>query len=120
MEKDIQNKELEAMADEEMLDNVVVITDEEGNESYFVEEMVIPVGDKNFAILVGINADECGCEDEGCHCHEHEAEEEEENVIIARIEFDENGEPVYLGPTDEEFEAVKAEYEKIADSWDEE
>ena len=51
---------------------------------------------------------------------DHEHDEEEENVIIARIDFDENGEPVYLGPTDEEFEAVKAEYEKIAESWDEE
>lgn len=119
MEKDIQNKDIEAMTDEEMLDNVVVITDEEGNEFYYVEEMVIPVGDKNFAILVGINEDECGCEDEACHCHEHD-DDEEENVIIARIDFDENGEPVYLGPTDEEFEAVKAEYEKLAESWDEE
>ena len=119
MEKDIQNKDIEAMADEEMLDNVVVITDEEGNEFYYVEEMVIPVGDKNFAILVGINEDEYGCEDEACHCHEHD-DDEEENVIIARIDFDENGEPVYLGPTDEEFEAVKAEYEKLAESWDEE
>lgn len=116
MEKDIQNKELEAMTEEEMQENIVVITDEDGNESYFVEEMVIPVGDKNFAILVGVNADECGCEDEACHCHEH-GEEDDENVIIAKIEFDENGEPVYVGPTDEEFEAVKAEYEKF---WDEE
>ena len=96
-----------------------MITDEEGNESYFVEEMVIPVGNKNFAVLVGIDEDGCGCENEDCHCHEHE-DDEEENVIIARIDFDENGEPVYLGPTDEEFEAVKAEYEKIVESWDEE
>ncbi len=119
MEKDIQNKELDAMTEEEMQENIVVITDEEGNESYFVEEMVIPVGNKNFAVLVGIDEDGCGCEDEDCHCHEHE-DDEEENVIIARIDFDENGEPVYLGPTDEEFEAVKAEYEKIVESWDEE
>lgn len=119
MEKDIKNEELEAMAEEEM-DNVVVITDEEGNESYFVEEMVIPVGNKNFAILVGVDMD-C-CEDDECHCHDHEhgEDDEDENVIIARVEFDEDGEPVYVGPTDEEFEAVKAEYEKLVASWDEE
>lgn len=116
MEKDIQNEEFEAMTEEEMQENVVVITDEDGNESYFIEEMVIPVGNKNFAILVGVEMDDCECE-EGCHCHEHEHEDDDENVIIARIEFDENGEPIYLGPTDEEFEAVKAEYEKM---WDEE
>lgn len=115
MEKDIKNEELEAMAEEEQ-ENIVVLTDENGNESYFVEEMVIPVGDKNFAILVGITVDDC-CDDEECHCHDHEDEEEDENVVIARIDFDEDGEPVYVGPTDEEFEAVKVAYEKF---WEEE
>ncbi len=118
MEKDIKNDEIEIM-DEEEMDNIVVITDEEGNESYFAEEMVIPIGDKNFAILVGIDADDC-CEDEECHCHDHEEGEDDENVIIARIEFDEDGEPVYVGPTDEEFEQVKAAYEQLAAEWDEE
>ncbi|MBQ7318008.1 MAG: DUF1292 domain-containing protein [Phascolarctobacterium sp.] len=116
MEKDIKNEELEAMAEEDMEESIVVLTDDEGNESYFIEEMVIPVGDKNFAILVGISAD-C-CEDEECHCHhDHDHEEEDENVVIARIDFDEDGEPVYVGPTDEEFEAVKVAYEKY---WEEE
>ena len=104
MEKDIKNAELDAMTEEEIQDSIVVLTDDEGNESYFIEEMVLPVGDKQFAILVGINAD-C-CEDEECHCHDHE-EDEDENVIIARIEFNEEGEPEYVAPTDEEFEAVK-------------
>ena len=73
MEKDIKNAEFEAMAEEEIQDSIVVLTDDEGNESYFIEEMVLPVGDKQFAILVGINED-C-CEDEECHCHDHEDEE---------------------------------------------
>ena len=99
-----ENKEnMEAMEEEQ----IVVITDDEGNELYFREEMVVPVGKKNFAILAQINLEDCECEDEDCHCHEHE-EDEEENVIIARIEFDENGEEVYLAPTDEEFDEVKA------------
>lgn len=111
-----ENKEnMEAMEEEQ----IVVITDDEGNELYFREEMVVPVG--NFAILAQINLEDCECEDEDCHCHEHEEdEEEEENVIIARIEFDENGEEVYLAPTDEEFDEVKAAYEKLMEDWDEE
>ena len=112
MEKDIKNAELDAMTEEEIQDSIVVLTDDEGNESYFIEEMVLPVGDKQFAILVGINED-C-CEDEECHCHE---EDEDENVIIARIEFNEEGEPEYVAPPDEEFEAVKVAYEKF---WEEE
>ena len=88
-----ENKEnMEAMEEEQ----IVVITDDEGNELYFREEMVVPVGKKNFAILAQIN------------------------VIIARIEFDENGEEVYLAPTDEEFDEVKAAYEKLMEDWDEE
>lgn len=47
-----ENKEnMEAMEEEQ----IVVITDDEGNELYFREEMVVPVGKKNFAILAQIN-----------------------------------------------------------------
>ena len=46
--------------------------------------------------------------------------DDEGNVIIARIEFDENGEEVYLVPTDEEIDEVKAAYEKLMEDWDEE
>ena len=41
-------------------------------------------------------------------------------MIIARIELDENGEEVYLAPTDEEFDEVKNAYEKLVEDWDEE
>lgn len=98
---------------------IVVITDDDGNELYFREEMVVPVGKKNFAILAQINLEDGDCEEEGCHCHEH-SEDEEENVIIARIEFDEKGEEIYLAPTDEEFDEVKVAYEKLMEDWDEE
>lgn len=109
------NENIETMEEEQ----IVVITDEEGNEIYFREEMIVPVGKKNFAILAEINVDDCDCED-GCGCHEHDCEEDDENVIIARIEFDEAGEEVYLAPTDEEFEEVKVAYEKLVADWDEE
>ena len=51
-----ENKEnMEAMEEEQ----IVVITDDEGNELYFREEMVVPVGKKNFAILAQINLEDC-------------------------------------------------------------
>ena len=106
------NKEFELEHDHIDEEEIVVITDEDGNEMYFREEMVIPVGEKSFAVLSALDADDCGCEDEECHCHDEE-DDDEDNVIIARIE-------IYLGPTDEEFEEVKAAYEKLVAEWDEE
>jgi len=97
------------MSEVETEEQIVIMTDEEGNEFYYREEMVIPVDNKNFAMLVAI--DSCECEDADCHCHEEE--DEDPDVFIARIDFDENGEPVYLDPTDQEFEAVQAAYEKM-------
>lgn len=86
---------------------VVVITDEEGNESYYLEEMVIPMDNKNFALLTQIPEDD-----------DTDPDEAEDNVIIARMDFDDNGEPVYLDPTDEEFDAVRRAYEEIMDEMD--
>ncbi|WP_317302100.1 DUF1292 domain-containing protein [Acidaminococcus timonensis] len=86
---------------------VVVITDEKGNESYYLEEMVIPMDNKNFALLTQIPEED-----------DTDPDEAEDNVIIARMDFDENGEPVYLDPTDEEFDAVRRAYEEIMDEMD--
>ena len=86
---------------------VVVITDEEGNESYYLEEMVIPMDNKNFALLTQIPEED-----------DTDPDEAEDNVIIARMDFDENGEPVYLDPTDEDFDAVRRAYEEIMDEMD--
>ena len=88
-------------------DAVGVITDEEGNESYYLEEMVIPMDNKNFALLTQIPEED-----------DTDPDEAEDNVIIARMDFDENGEPVYLDPTDEEFDAVRRAYEEIMDEMD--
>ena len=44
-------------------------------------------------------------------CHEHD--EEEDTCVIARMDFDENGEAVYTAPTDEEYEAVAAKYDEM-------
>lgn len=99
------------MADEKNLvqeqedgDLVVIMTDEEGNEFYYREEVMIPIGNKKFAILVSIEEDTCNC---GCHA------EVNNDVFVARIDVDEDGEEVYVDPTDEEFDMVCEEYNKL-------
>ena len=98
---------------EEIMDNDVLIemTDEEGNVFYYVQEMIIPVGDENFALLVEVKDDDehehdcdCGCD---CDC--------DDGVIIAKIIINEDGEEEFIEPTDEEFERVQEDYEKILD-----
>lgn len=88
-------------------DLLVVMTDEEGNEYYYREELIIPVGDDRFALLVGVSEceheheeDECGCEDD-------------EDVVIAKIVTNEDGEEEYVEPTDDEFDAVQKAYDKL-------
>ncbi len=71
------------------------------------EAVVVPMDKKNFALLTQIPEDDDTDPDDG-----------EDNVIIARVDFDENGESVYLDPTDEEFEAVRKAYEEIMDEMD--
>ncbi|MBR6013582.1 MAG: DUF1292 domain-containing protein [Selenomonadaceae bacterium] len=90
-------------------DIIVEMTDDEGNVYYYSEEMIIPVGDENFALLVAIHDDEeehfhdencdCGCDDD--------------EVIIAKIVLNENGEEEYVEPTDEEFERVSKAYDEL-------
>ena len=97
--------------DEELSDDdgiVVEMTDENGNSYYYVEEMIIPVGNDKFALLVELHDEhehgegcDCGCDDD--------------DVIIAKIITNADGEEEYVEPTDEEFEAVQAAYEKLLD-----
>ena len=89
------DKDMKNLPEAEDVETTVVITDEEGKETYYSEEMVIPLGKKNFAILV------------------EETDSDEDTAVVARIDFDEDGEPVYLDPTEEEFTAVMAAYEKL-------
>lgn len=100
-------------SNEEIMDNDVLIemTDEEGNVFYYVQEMIIPVGNENFAMLVEVKDDDehehdCDC---GCDC------DYDDGVIIAKIVINEDGEEEFIEPTDEEFERVQEAYEKILD-----
>ena len=75
-----------SVVEEDTEGTVVVITDEEGNEYNYVEEMVFDAGSDKYAILVSIDGDE------ECECHEHDEEcgcEEEVDVILAKIVKDE-------------------------------
>ena len=93
-------------------DIIVEMTDAEGNVYYYAEEMIIPVGEDNFAILVGV-PDEEG-EEHHCHCGECGDDCDcDEDVIIAKIVVNEDGEEEYIEPTDEEFEAVQKAYEEL-------
>lgn len=91
-------------------DVVVCMTDEDGNEIYYVEEMLLEVEGGKFALLTELPAEEghpAGCT---CGC------EEEDAVIIAKVVPGEDGEDTYIEPTDEEFEKVQETYEAIAEA----
>ena len=111
----------ENLDDEEFDDVVVEMTDEDGNSYFYTEEMIIPVGDDTYALLVEIHDhDDCDCEHE--HKHDHEGCDcgcDDGDVIIAKIVKDENGEDIYIEPTDEEFELVQKAYEEMIDDFDE-
>lgn len=106
------------MADETMNeeDVVVVMTDEDGHEYYYREEMIIPVDDERYALLVGLHDEEdehpSGC---GCGC-----EDGDEDVIIAKIVVNDEGEEEYIEPSDEEFEAVQKAYDALVDESEQE
>lgn len=109
----MSDKEKEIL--DEDADVIVEMTDEEGNSYYYREEMIIPVGDDKFALLIGIHDEEeeeehahsCGC---GCGCGEHD-----EDVLIAKVVMGEDGEEEYIEPTDEEFDAVQRAYDALMD-----
>ena len=111
-----EKKILEENFDGEDFEDVIVeMTDDEGNSYYYVEQMIIPVGDDRFALLV-----EVPDEEEHEHHHDHEGCEcgcgcEDGDVIIAKIVTDENGEDIYVEPTDEEFEAGQKAYDELID-----
>ena len=112
--KDIfAKKEVDCMAEEkDFLDDgdatVIEFTDEDGTKFYYEEEMIIPVDDEQYALLVGLHGDddhEAGC---GCGC-----EDGDEDVIIAKIVKNEDGEEEYVEPTDEEFARVQKAYDAL-------
>ena len=111
----MSDKEKEIL--DEDADVIVEMTDEEGNSYYYREEMIIPVGDDKFALLIGIHDEE---EEEehahscGCGCGEHD-----EVVLIAKVVMGDDGDEEYVEPTDEEFDAVQRAYDALMDDEEE-
>ena len=111
----MSDKEKEIL--DEDADVIVEMTDEEGNSYYYREEMIIPVGDDKFALLIGIHDEE---EEEehahssGCGCGEYD-----EDVLIAKVIMGDDGEEEYVEPTDEEFDAVQRAYDALMDDEEE-
>lgn len=91
------------MAEELEEVQVVTITGEDGSEEYYAEAATLDIKGKTFAILVPF------------HDEEDETELADEEAIIARIDKDENGDIVYVAPTDEEFELAAHAYEHMAE-----
>ena len=86
-------------------DIVIEMTDENGKVFYYVEEMIIPVDDEKYALLIELHDEHE--HDENCDC--------EDDVIIAKIIVNDDGQEEYTEPTDEEFEKVQEAYEKLLD-----
>jgi uncharacterized protein YrzB (UPF0473 family) len=78
---------------------IVVLTDEDGVEYRYVEEEVLSIGDKRFAVLIPAESDE------------------EDDAFIAKIVADDDGGESYCDPTEEEFAEVLKVYEA---AWEEE
>lgn len=87
-------------------DVIVVMTNEDGDERYYREEMIIPIGDDRFAVLIALTASSE---------EDLENAEEGDEATIAKIVTDEDGEDIYTDPTDEEFDAVRRAYELLED-----
>ena len=100
------------MAEHEELhdeDVIVVMTNEDGDERYYREEMIIPIGEDRFAVLIALTA---------TSEEELENAEEGDEATIAKIVTD-DGEDIYTDPTDEEFDAVRRAYEEMLEEEEE-
>ena len=88
----------------DMSESIIVMTDDEGNEKYYREEVLFPVGDDTFAVLVELQLDSEG---------DIVDIENEADVFMAKVIVDEAGEETYMDPTDAEFDAALAAYDEL-------
>ena len=76
---------------------IVTATDDQGNEVEYQEVQRLDLAGKVFTLLVEVTEDEEGGD-----------------AIIARVD-QEDGEDVYVAPTDEEFDAANAKFDELLD-----
>lgn len=98
MEKEIKNEELEAMQEFEEEPEVIAMADEEGNESQYIVDMYLNIGDNTYVVMYKI--DENG-----------DVEEEDAYAFKAIFEDEELVKLEEL--TDAEIVAVGEKYEQI-------
>ena len=81
------------------LEEVIILTatDDQGNEVEYQEVQRLDLDGKVFTLLVEVTEDEEGGD-----------------AIIARVD-QEDGEDVYVAPTDEEFDAANAKFDELLD-----
>lgn len=86
---------------EELMDEfeLITITSEDGTEEFFTEADSVEYEGKTFILLVPVT--------------EEGELREEADPILARIE-EEDGEEIFVSPTEAEFDAVIAEFEKAS------
>lgn len=76
---------------------IVTATDDDGNEVDYQEVQRLELGGKVFALLVEVTDGE---------------EDDDGDAIVARVD-QEDGEDVYVAPTDEEFDAANAAFDEL-------
>lgn len=88
---------------------IIEFETEDGEIERFIQEVIIEIGEKRFAILVPFDEEgHCHCEGEPCDC-----DEEGTDAFIARIDKDDKGEDIFVDPTEEEYEEVLQAYEEM-------
>ena len=75
---------------------IVTATDDDGNEVDYQEVQRLELDGKVFALLVEVT----------------DGEEDDGDAIVARVD-QEDGEDVYVAPTDEEFDADNAAFDEL-------
>lgn len=75
---------------------IVTATDDDGNEVDYQEVQRLELDGKVFALLVEVT----------------DGEEDDGDAIVARVDV-EDGEEVYVAPTDEEFDAANAAFDEL-------
>lgn len=84
--------------DHSLEDEIITLTDEDGQEHQFAILDVIEVDNKEYAILIPTDESE---------------EESEDEAVILRLETDETGEEVLVDIEDDE------EWQRVAQAWEE-
>lgn len=108
-QRTVSKREETQMADDKELlgqglpedeDEIILLTDEEGNEHEFVVVDVIEVEDKEYAILLPIDTED----------------DEEAEAVILRLEKDQEGDDILVDiESEEEWEKVAQTYEELLD-----